>query len=51
MISTHILDTTKGAPASGVTVVLERKSPRAGERLESIKQMPTEESFLIALKK
>jgi hydroxyisourate hydrolase len=25
MISTHILDTTKGAPASGVTVVLERK--------------------------
>jgi 5-hydroxyisourate hydrolase len=26
MISTHILDTTKGAPASGVTVVLEKKT-------------------------
>jgi 5-hydroxyisourate hydrolase len=25
MISTHILDTTKGLPASGVTVVLEMK--------------------------
>lgn len=25
MISTHILDTTKGVPASGVTVVLEKK--------------------------
>lgn len=26
MISTHILDTTKGTPAAGVTVVLEKKS-------------------------
>jgi hydroxyisourate hydrolase len=26
MISTHILDTTKGSPAQGVTVVLEKKS-------------------------
>src|SRR5215203_4289577 len=25
MISTHILDTTKGSPAAGVTVVLEQK--------------------------
>lgn len=25
MISTHILDTTKGAPAANVTVVLEKK--------------------------
>lgn len=25
MISTHILDTTKGSPASGVTVLLEQK--------------------------
>jgi 5-hydroxyisourate hydrolase len=25
MISTHILDTTKGAPAQGVTVVLEKQ--------------------------
>jgi 5-hydroxyisourate hydrolase len=25
MISTHILDTTKGTPASGVTVILEKK--------------------------
>jgi 5-hydroxyisourate hydrolase len=28
MISTHILDTTKGAPASGVTVVLEKKTEK-----------------------
>jgi 5-hydroxyisourate hydrolase len=27
MISTHILDTTKGCPAAGVKVVLEKKSP------------------------
>lgn len=26
MISTHILDTTKGVPAAGVTVVLEKKN-------------------------
>jgi 5-hydroxyisourate hydrolase len=26
MISTHILDTTKGSPASGVTVLLEQKN-------------------------
>ncbi len=26
MISTHILDTTKGPPASGVTVLLEQKN-------------------------
>ncbi len=28
MISTHILDTTKGAPASDVTVVLEKKTDK-----------------------
>lgn len=28
MISTHILDTTKGAPAADVTVVLEKKSDK-----------------------
>lgn len=28
MISTHILDTTKGTPASGVTVILEKRTDK-----------------------
>lgn len=31
MISTHILDTTKGAPAADVVISLERKNPDNGQ--------------------
>jgi 5-hydroxyisourate hydrolase len=33
MISTHILDTTKGVPAAGVTVILEKKTEKGWHAL------------------
>lgn len=33
MISTHILDTTKGMPASGVTVILEQKNQESWKHI------------------
>lgn len=37
MISTHILDTTKGMPAAGVTVILEQKQKDSWKHIGSDK--------------
>lgn len=40
MISTHILDTTKGMPASGVSVLLEREDTQGWQQVGEDKTNP-----------